>query len=95
MKERQCKFCKRPFEPKTVNSVYCRQECQRAAAKKRYYDGKKRLTTKRTCEWKKCKTILSIYNKEEICEAHKEERLTLRLVSWGWDEDKLRRENKR
>lgn len=91
---KECAFadCLNLFIPKTKNSLYCAPECQRKAALKRYYDNKLRFTTKRICEVESCSTILSMYNKEEICEAHKVERYIQRLVSWGWDEDDLRKE---
>lgn len=84
--------CDNSFVPKTKNSLYCNKDCQKKAALQRYYNSKLRLTTKRTCSIKNCATTLSIYNKEEICEAHKVERYIQRLVDWGWDEESLRKE---
>lgn len=82
--------CGKEFEPKTSNSVYCNTECQRKAALQRYHDDKKRFSSKRVCVAEECNTILSKYNKEDICELHKLERYIDRLVGWGWDEDKVR-----
>jgi hypothetical protein len=36
---------------------------------------------------------LSRYNQEDICEQCKRERLIMRLVGWGWDEAKVRRDS--
>jgi hypothetical protein len=84
--------CFNTFIPKTKNSLYCDKECQKKAALKRYHDAKLRLVTKRQCAIDDCTTVLSIYNKEDICEAHKVERYIQRLVDWGWDEESLRKE---
>lgn len=84
--------CSKQFIPKTRNSLYCQKECQRKAALKRYYDNKERFLKKRICIAEGCETILSMYNKEDICEAHKVERYIQRLVGWGWDEESLRKE---
>lgn len=91
---KKCAFvdCDNDFEPKTVNSLYCNPLCQRKAALKRYYDNKERFSKTRICSTEQCTTILSMYNKEDICEAHKVERYIQRLVSWGWDEQDLRKE---
>jgi uncharacterized paraquat-inducible protein A len=57
-----------------------------------YYKNKAKKNDKRVCDSKNCDTILSSYNKEDICERCKRERYINRLVSWGWDEEGLRRE---
>lgn len=92
--EKECAFadCSNIFKPKTANSLYCDPSCQRKAALKRYYDNKERFLKKRICSIEVCATVLSVYNKEDICEAHKVERYIQRLVSWGWDEEDLRKE---
>lgn len=84
--------CDNRFIPKTKNSLYCSKDCQKQAALQRYHSSKLRLTTKRICIIEECTNILSMYNKEDICEAHKVERYIQRLVDWGWDEESLRKE---
>lgn len=88
--------CINVFIPKTYNGIYCSAECRRTVTNKRilenYYIVKENKTKKRTCITAKCDTVLSRYNKEKICEKCKKERYIARLVSWGWDEKKLRDE---
>ena len=90
--------CNKNFRPKTYNGVYCSEECRKIVTNKKllskYYSDKENKTKKRTCATKNCTTILSRYNKEKICERCKKERFIARLVSWGWDEAKLREEDK-
>lgn len=96
--ERECanEDCVTIFIPKTYNGVYCSPECRRVVTNKRllenYYIGKENKKKKRICFTNDCDTVLSIYNKEKICEKCKKERYIARLVSWGWDEKKLRDE---
>lgn len=91
-------LCGKSFIPKTYNAVYCGPECRRLITNKKllekYYYNKNKKNKKRVCETKNCDTILSSYNSEDICERCKTERFILRLVSWGWDEAKLRDEYK-
>lgn len=91
-------LCNKSFVPKTYNAVYCGPECRRLVTNKKllenYYNKKNKKTTKRICATTECTTILSSYNSEDICERCKTERFILRLVSWGWDEAKLRDEHK-
>jgi len=88
--------CINVFVPKTYNGVYCSSECRRVVTNKRllenYYISKENKKKKRICITNDCDTILSTYNKEKICERCKKERYIARLVSWGWDEKKLREE---
>ena len=88
--------CKKIFVPKTYNAIFCSADCRRIVTNKKlldnYYKKKEKKNTKRVCETKKCTTVLSRYNKEDICERCKRERYIKRLVSWGWDEEKLRDE---
>lgn len=88
--------CKKKFEAKVYNSIYCSAECRRIVTNKKllenYYEKKRNKGKKRTCATDGCTTILSRYNKEHICERCKDERFIQRLVSWGWDEEKLRKE---
>ena len=88
--------CSNTFVPKTYNAIYCSPECRRVITNKKlldkYYENKERKNSKRTCKTKDCSTILSSYNKEDICERCKRERYIARLVSWGWDEKGLRDE---
>ena len=85
--------CSIAFIPKVHNGKYCSAECRKLVTNKKvlenYYRRKKNRTTKRTCKTEGCKTILSRYNDENICEACKVERLKKRLVSWGWSRTKL------
>jgi hypothetical protein len=97
-KERECSNpeCSKKFIPKTYNGVYCSVECRKFATNKKllekYYINKENKTKKRICATPSCSTVLSRYNKEKICEQCKTERYIARLVSWGWDEKKLREE---
>lgn len=99
-KERFCanEDCLVSFIPKTYNGIYCSAECRKIVTNRKllekYYTNKENKKRKRTCITKDCTTILSRYNKEKICERCKTERYIARLVSWGWDEDKLRSEMK-
>lgn len=95
--ERLCanEDCEKTFEPQVHNAVYCSVECRKVVTNKnvldKYYEKKERKANKkRICKNKDCKTILSMYNEEDICEPCKTERLINRLSSWGWDEEKLR-----
>jgi hypothetical protein len=86
--------CNRLFEPKTYNSIYCSAECRKKVTNKRlldkYHSNKINSKLKRVCRSKDCDTILSRYNKENICEKCKEERLVKRLLQWGWSEERAR-----
>jgi len=78
------------------NAIYCGAECRKVITNKkvlqRYYEKKERRNSRRVCLTKKCGTVLSRYNEEDICEQCKRERFIQRLVGWGWSEYKLRRE---
>lgn len=95
-KETVCKNteCGKVFKPKTYNSVYCSPECRKKVTNKRllekYHSDKNKFSTKRICRSKNCTTILSRYNKENICEKCKEDRLVKRLMQWGWSEKRAR-----
>lgn len=88
--------CQKEFIAKVYNARYCSAECRRIITNKKllegYYEKKSNKTKKRICKTKDCTTILSRYNKENICEHCKKERYIKRLVSWGYDEEKLRKE---
>jgi hypothetical protein len=88
--------CKKEFIAKVYNTIYCSPECRKVITNKKllenYYRKKGNKTRKRVCETEGCTTVLSSYNDEEICEQCKTERYIQRLVGWGWDEEKLRRE---
>lgn len=90
------KDCNKHFVAKVYNAIYCSPECRKLITNKKlleaYHLKKENKKKKRVCKTKTCTTILSTYNKEDICEACKEERYIQRLVSWGWDEKKLREE---
>jgi len=90
------KKCSKSFVAKVYNSIYCSSECRRLVTNekllKAYHDKKKNKNKPRVCVTKTCTTILSTYNKENICELCKQKRFVKRLASWGWDEDKLNEE---
>jgi hypothetical protein len=65
--------CKNSFSPKTHNQKYCSNECCRVATnlkiKNKYYENKERLRgKKRVCKTNGCKTLLSRYNENSMCE---------------------------
>ena len=82
--------CKKKFEAKVYNAIYCSQECRRTVTNKNllnnYYEKKRNKHKKRVCATKICTTVLSSYNKENICELCKQKRFADRLISWGWEE---------
>ena len=88
--------CKKSFTAKVYNTIYCSPECRKIVTNKKlldtYYKKKENKFKKRICITDTCSTILSSYNTEEICEQCKNERFIQRLIGWGWDEDKLRKE---
>ena len=88
--------CKKPFIPRVYNAIYCSAECRKIITNQkvfqRYYDKTASRTSRSLCVNDNCKTILSRYNTENICERCKRERLIMRLVGWGWDEEKVRRD---
>ena len=88
--------CKTEFMPRVYNAIYCCTACRRLVSNekilKRYHANKAARGKKRRCDTKGCNTMLSRYNKENICESCKRERYIQRLVGWGWDEAKLRKE---
>jgi hypothetical protein len=94
--ERICKNldCSKAFTPKSYNSIYCSAECRRLVTNAKllnnYYEKKANINKKRICKTKNCETVLSRYNKENICEKCKRERYVQRLVGWGWDEKTIR-----
>jgi hypothetical protein len=88
--------CSTKFVAKVYNTIYCSPECRKIVTNKKllenYYEKKNNKNKKRICKTQGCGTILSRYNQEKICEACKKERFIKRLASWGWDEEKLRKE---
>jgi hypothetical protein len=90
--------CLNIFTPKTYNAIFCSPECRKVVTNRKlldkYYLAKENKNKKRTCLTDTCSTILSRYNKENICEACKVERYIKRLSGWGWSEQKLRDEFK-
>ncbi len=88
--------CKKSFSPNVHNAIYCSAECRRVETNKKvlekYYEKKeKKAAKKRICINRGCKTILSSYNPEDICEPCQTERLIQRLIGWGWEETDLRK----
>lgn len=88
--------CNKEFETKVYNAIYCSPECRRIVTNKKllqnYYTKKNNKNKKRICNNDNCSTVLSTYNKENICEPCKTERYIQRLISWGWKEEDLRKE---
>ena len=86
--------CAKQFIAKVYNSIYCSAECRKIITNKKllanYYEKKANKNKKRICKTKTCTVVLSVYNKELICEKCKRERFVQRLVGWGWDETKVR-----
>ena len=89
-------ICKTRFKPRVYNAIYCCTACRRLVTNKkilkRYHENKAARNRKRICVTRKCTTVLSRYNKEDICESCKRERYIMRLVGWGWDEDRIRKQ---
>lgn len=87
--------CGKEFKAKVYNAIYCSAECRRIVTNKNllksYYEKKENKNKKRICKTKECNTVLSRYNKENICESCKKERFVKRLMSWGWSEESARR----
>lgn len=87
--------CINSFVPRTYNSIFCSAECRRVTTNKKllekYYENKASKNKKRVCKTSSCSTILSRYNKEDICESCKRERYVKRLASWGWSEEEVRK----
>ena len=87
--------CKKKFEAKVYNAIYCSQECRRTVTNKNllnnYYEKKRNKHKKRVCAAKICTTVLSSYNKENICELCKQKRFADRLISWGCEESDAKR----
>lgn len=88
--------CLMPFVAKVYNTIYCSAECRKIVTNKKllekYHERKINKTKKRICKNKDCNTVLSSYNREDICESCKQKRFKKRLISWGWDEKKLNNE---
>lgn len=87
--------CSKKFKAKVYNAIYCSSECRKIVTNRNllanYYEKKKNKNKKRICKTKDCVTVLSIYNKEKICERCKREAYVRRLIAWGWKEDEVRR----
>lgn len=87
--------CKKAFVAKVYNAIYCSPECRKIVTNKNllanYYAKKNSKGKKRVCKTDGCTTVLSQYNKENICEVCKQERFVKRLMSWGWSEEQARR----
>lgn len=87
--------CGNRFVAKVYNAIYCSPECRKIVTNRNllasYYEKKSNKNKVRECKTKNCTTILSRYNKENICERCKKERFVKRLVGWGWDEAELRK----
>lgn len=91
-------LCKKEFTAKVYNTIYCSTDCRKVVTNKKlldnYYRKKENKKRKRICISDNCTTVLSSYNDEEICEQCKGERFIQRLIGWGWDEEKLRKEER-
>lgn len=78
--------------------MYCSPECRtvvtNARVLEKYHEKQrlKKLTGKRICKQASCVHILSVYNKEDYCEACKIVRFEARLKSWGWTDEMIEAE---
>lgn len=86
--------CQEIFIKAVHNQKYCSPECCRLATNQRlmeqYHEKKSiRNGNQRVCSKKDCDTILSKYNKENICESCKIKRFMRRLERWGWDVESM------
>lgn len=69
---KSCRWCNEVFETKVSYQIYCSPECRDAATKEKIADRyiitrrQKRHGKTRLC--KSCKTPLSIYNDEPLCD---------------------------
>lgn len=69
---KSCQWCNEVFETKVSYQIYCSPECREAATKEKIADRysitrrQKRHGKVRLC--KSCKTQLSIYNDESLCD---------------------------
>jgi hypothetical protein len=94
-KEISCVNCGQKYIPKVHNSCYCGPVCRKSATNKKvlakYYENKarKQKGLKRLCGNSNCDTILSMYNRELICEQCKDKRLDKRMLRWGYSQETL------
>ncbi len=82
--------CGNVFTPKTFNQKFCCSECTQKQTNKvllaRYHEKRNKKKIKgRVCKTRKCITILSSYNEDDICELCKRKSFEKRLASWGWE----------
>ena len=82
--------CQNTYIKAVHNQIYCSPECCKIATNQRllarYHENKRKIKNgKRICIKKDCDTLLSQYNKENICENCKLKRLRNRLKRWGWN----------
>lgn len=66
--------CGKEFEKTTHNQKYCSDECCRESTnqkiKEKYREKKERLSgKKRVCSTRGCRTELSKYNEEKVCDS--------------------------
>lgn len=63
--------CNKKFYKRVHNQKYCSSKCCQKATNakllKRYYEGKRPIPPNRVCRSRGCKTVLSIYNKDDVC----------------------------
>lgn len=84
--------CGKVFTPNAHNAKYCSSECRRVVTNKRvlerYHKSKEKKTEKRVC--RECKkTVLSIYNPENICAPCKAAKLNKKIIQTGISEELL------
>lgn len=72
--------CDNRFKKTSHNKKFCSSEHTRVATNrkilKKYHDSKKPVSKGRVCSARDCHTILSVYNKEKMCNPCREKRGT-------------------
>ena len=70
---KSCQWCNGPFETKVKYQIYCSPECREEATKEkvaeRYAIVRRRKMHTKTRHCKSCKTKLSAYNDEPLCDS--------------------------
>ena len=64
--------CDNKFLKRVHNQIFCNPACCQIATNERilnrYYEKKKPISKNRVCKKRSCSTLLSVYNRESICE---------------------------
>jgi|694.fasta_scaffold01910_25 hypothetical protein len=70
---KNCQWCNTPFETKVKYQIYCSPECREEATKEkvaeRYAIVRRKKMHQKTRYCKNCKTKLSAYNDEILCDS--------------------------